>query len=219
MSMFLGPIHHWLYRKIEIGARRAEAIEKSFKETFGDEADSLMVHVDDKYPAFPPGLDLEDIIGDSPIHTFLQGLIRMVETREGALVKVFVDKFGEDAKKVAYGAAEVFGKEVGESVKDEIDGNNMESLFRALYDHQLDGMPCDQGARPEFRGDTLLIRQSDCLHSNNWQSADAPLDVMCKITGAWIEGFLKGAAPGTTYYFEASVLEGAGECEYLVSQS
>lgn len=219
MSLFLGPIHHWLYKKIETGAARCEAIENAFKNAFTDKADTLISDVDERYAAFPAGLALEDIIGDAPIHTFLQGLIKMVETREGAIVKSFVDCYGDQAKDVALRAATDFGKSIGREVRGQVDGNSVESVFKALYDHQLDGMPCDQGARPEFKGNDLLIRQSGCLHSGNWKEAGAPLSIMCKITGAWIEGFLKSAAPELSYRIEASVIEGSGECRYYLSPS
>ena len=217
MSMFLGPIHQWLYNKIEVGAGRASAIEGAFRGAFGAEAEGLIAGVDEKTPAFPTGLALEDIIGDSPIHGFLQGVIRMVETREGALVKAFVDKFGDKAKGVALEAAAAFGREVGEKAKGEIAQGNLESLFQALYDRMLDGMPCDQGAEPEIRGGKLVIRQSECLHKKNWESAGAPLKVMCDITGAWIKGFLGTAAPGAAYEIEASVISGAGDCRYCIT--
>ncbi len=217
MSMFLGPIHRWLYNKIQVGAGRSQAIEEAFRAAFTNEADALIAGVDDNYAAFPVGLDLEDIIGDSPIHPFLSGLIRMVEAREGALVGAFVGKFGDQAAESAVSAAAEFGLSVGKEALGEIEAGNMESLYRALYDRQLDGMPCDAGAKPEMEGATLKIHQSECLHSDNWTSAGAPLDVMCKITGAWISGFIKSAAPEQSYKLEGSVIEGKGECLYCIS--
>ena len=217
MSMFLGPIHRWLYNKIRIGAGRSQAIEEAFKTAYGGEADALIAGVDENHAAFPVGIDLEDIIGDSPIHPFLSGLIRMVETREGALVKAFTGKFGDEAAEKAISAAAAFGMETGKSAAGEIEPGNMESLYRALYDRQLDGMPCDAGAQPEMAGNTLRIRQPECLHINNWKSVGAPLDVMCKITGAWISGFVEGAAPGLSCRLEGSIIEGKGECLYCIS--
>ena len=217
MSMFLGPIHRWLYNKIQIGAGRSEAIEEAFRTTFGSEADALIAGVNGKHAALPAGLDLEDIIGDSPIHAFLSGLIRMVETREGALIKTFVDSFGDRAVEIAIAAAVNFGMETGKRARGEIKPGNMETLYRALYDRQLDGMPCDAGAKPELAGTTLRIRQTECLHSDNWRSVGAPLEIMCRITGAWISGFLKGAAPEQSYRLEGSVIGGKGECLYCIS--
>ena len=219
MSMFLGPIHQWLYNKIEVGAERASALEEAFKNNFGSDAESLIAGVDESYPAFPTGLPLEDIIGDAQIHPFLMGLIRMVETREGALVKAFIDKFGDKATEVALSAATEFGGKTGEKVKGEIVAGDLESVFRNLYDQQLDGMPCDQGAKPEVQGNKLIIHQSECLHSNNWKEAGAPIETMCKITGAWMEGFLKAAAPDTAYSVEETVAGGAGACRYCISQA
>lgn len=219
MSMFLGPIHHWLYNKIQLGAERSLAIEDAFKHAFGEEADPLLKAVEDEYPAFPTGLPLEDIIGDSPIHGFLQGLIRMVETREGALVKSFVENYGDKAKDLVLNAAFEEGMRVGEKAKGEIVSGDMESVFRALYDRQLDGMPCDQGATPEFKKNRVLIRQTECLHSNNWREAGAPLDIMCAVTGSWIKGFLKGASPELDYEVEQSLARGAHECQYTVSRA
>lgn len=217
MSMFLGPIHQWLYNKIQIGAGRAMAIEEAFKSTFGAEAEKIIAEIDDKYPAFPIGIELEDIIGDAPIHGFLSGLIRMVESREGALIGAFVSRFDEKAKETAITASGEYGRRIGEEARSDISAGNNESLFRALYDRQLDGMPCDQGAQPEFNNGKVIIRQSECLHSVNWQEAGAPLHVMCQVTGAWIKGFLKGAEPSMNYSLETSVITGGGECRYSIS--
>ena len=217
MSMFLGHIHQWLYNKIQNGAERASAIEDAFKGAFGAEADTIIGEIDDNYPAFPVGIPLEDIIGDAQIHPFLMGLIRMVETREGALIAAFTKKYADKAADLALATAEEFGKKTGDAAKGEVNAGDMQSLYKALYDRQLDGMPCDQGAQPELSGDKLIIRQSECLHSNNWKEVEAPLELMCKITGAWMKGFLEGAIPGSTYSIEDSVIEGAGSCKYCIS--
>ena len=217
MSMFLGPIHQWLYNKIQNGAERAAAIEDAFKGAFGAEADALIAEMDDKYPAFPVGIPLEDIIGDAQIHPFLMGLIRMVETREGALIAAFTGKYADKAADLALATAEEFGKKTGDAAKAEVNAGDMESIYKALYDRQLDGMPCDQGAQPQLSGDKLIIRQSECLHSNNWKETGAPLELMCKITGAWMKGFLEGAASGVAYSIEDSVISGAGTCKYCIS--
>jgi len=218
MSLFLGPIHHWLYNKVQVASERSLSIEDAFKHAFGDEADPLLHELDDKFPAFPTGLPLEDIIGNSPIHTFLQGVIKMVETREGAIVRAFVDKYGDKAKEIACKATGEEGQRAGEKARGEIDPNDLKSIYKALYDHQLDGMPCDQGAAPEFDGDTIKIRQSECLHRDNWKEAGAPLDVMCHITGSWIEGFLKGAAPDLSCKVTDSIIGGAGECRFMIEK-
>jgi len=217
MSMFLGPIHQWLYNKIQNGAERASAIEDAFKCAFGAEADALIAEMDDSYPAFPVGIPLEDIIGDAQIHPFLMGLIRMVETREGALIAAFTKKYADKAADIALATAEEFGKKTGDAAKGEVNAGDMQSLYKALYDHQLDGMPCDQGAQPELSGDKLVITQSECLHSNNWKEAGAPLELMCKITGAWMKGFLAGSTSGMKYNIEDSVIEGSGACKYCIS--
>lgn len=218
MSMFLGPIHQWLYNKIQIGVGRATAIEEAFKTTFGADAEQIISDVDDKYPAFPLGIELEDIIGDAPIHGFLSGLIKMVESREAGLISAFINKFGEKAGETAIAASEEYGKKTGEEAKSSIAEGNNEALFKALYDRQLDGMPCDQGAQPLFENGKITIRQSECLHSINWQGAGAPLDIMCQVTGAWIKGFIKGASPSMSFNLEASVIAGASECQYSISK-
>ncbi len=65
--------------------------------------------------------------------------------------------------------------------------------------------------------DKLIIRHSQCLHYNTWNGVKAPLDVMCNITGAWIEGFLKGAAPDSSYAMEESIVDGKEGCRYSIT--
>lgn len=218
MSLFLGPIHHWLYNKIQVASERSLSIEDAFKQVFGNEAEPLIQKVDDKFPAFPVGLSLEDILGESPVHPFLQGVIKIVETREGTLVKLFVEKFGKKAKEVAYQAVGEEGQRVGEQAKNGIDSGKLESIYKALYDNQLDGMPCDRGAAAEFNGDAMIIRQTECLHRENWKEAGAPLDVMCHITASWIKGFFKGAAPDLSCNVTDSLVNGADQCRFIIER-
>jgi len=217
MSMFLGPIHHWLYNKIRIAAARSLAIEEALSGSYSKDAASIMAEVDDIYPPFPQDVDLEDIIGDAPIHGFLNGLIRMVEMREGAIIKTFLRTCGDGVKEVAVKAAAEHGRLTGEAARGEVEQGSFESLFKALGDRRLEGMPCDEGGQPEVEGQRLNISHSKCLHHYNWYGSGAPIDTMCRITGAWIEGFIKGAAPDVSYSMEESIADGAKECRYSIT--
>lgn len=217
MSMSLGPIHHWLYNKIQIAAERSRTIEEALVGAFPNEADPIMRELDDIYQAFPEDIGLEDILGDAPIHGFLNSLIRMIEMREGGMMKLFLNQCGDKVKNIAVDAAKKHGEKVGEGMKSEVVAGDIKSLFKALNDCRLEGMPCDEGGQPEVIKGKLIIRNAQCLHYNTWDGVGAPLEVMCHITGAWIEGFFKGAAPDTSYSIEESIIDGNEGCMYSIT--
>lgn len=216
MSMFLGPIHYWLFGKIKIVESRRDAYISALKGKFGDKAVGLIEGLNKDYGArLDDGQALENIVGNNPIHGFLQSLIQKVEMGEGKLVAAAFDKFNGDAFNLLLEASEKHGKETGERALKEkgISDPSAEDVFNLLNDYLLEGMPCDQAAFAHPKSQNSFdLEHKMCLHSQNWKAAGAPFMEMCCFTHAWIGGFVKATQPRMKYESKAAIAAGDPGC-------
>lgn len=219
MSMFLGPIHYMMFGKIKTAADRARAVVEAFRAKYPAETDAVVK------AALPNGLidfsgkDLEELIGDNPIHGFLQGLINDVETAEAALVTAFLYRFPDDGEAVLKKAFYDHGfstarNEMGEAGNG---GNPLMMFQRIIGGHYLEGMPCDQVSSYRMAGNSLEISHTDCLHRPKWEAAGAPAAVMCELMDQWVLGTARAVNPGITLVRQTSIIGGNGECRCSVA--
>ena len=83
MSAFLGPIHHWLFNKIQFQDQMVENVI-AYAETFG-RAENLREQLAARYGELEKQ-PLEEIIDGSNIHGWLQDRVTVVENRLAATV-------------------------------------------------------------------------------------------------------------------------------------
>lgn len=120
MSMFLGPIHFWLYEKI----KRQEELTAAVSEYIGSGQDLTK--------KCPP---LEEIIDEDNIHASLQNMINDSEERFARLIIIN----GKGKEKEILSCAHKFGEE------NKINPNaTPESAYKAFEDFFINGMPCDR---------------------------------------------------------------------------
>ncbi|GAA6390808.1 hypothetical protein [Megasphaera sp.] len=155
MSAFLGPIHFWLYNKIQFQENLIdELVAYVTAKGWSDKADQY-VSTDRR--------KLDEVIDEANIHGWLQSRIHDAEGRYAALV---LDAAGDDAKKfdALKQAAHDFG------VKQGLQAATAPEAFHRLDDLLLDGMPCDQVNRVRESDDARIAwdRTID-LHSEFWQ--------------------------------------------------
>ena len=87
MSAILGPIHHWLFRKIQFqDALTGEILRKAKEKGYDGEKLSRV----DEMGTLPQG-ELGNIIDSANIHGWLQGKIALVERRLAAGVKIMLE--------------------------------------------------------------------------------------------------------------------------------
>ncbi len=218
MSLVLGPIHHWMHKKIRISEAREKAIVEALKKKYGKEADTILQDVYKKYPpSQTEGQALEELLEDKPIHAGIQGLIDDVETREAAVVAAFYAKYGEAAKEEASKAAYEHGLTCAKQVVKEKNlgqnGVNPGRAFELLLDNFCDGMPCDRGAQVLDEDNKHIVwDHTACVHSRYWEVTQAPPKAMCEIITAWISGFGKGLNPAISYERNKSIAFGDDCC-------
>lgn len=153
MSMTLGPIHYWLYGKID----NQEELTKFLAEGAREQGKSLAVS---RYTRnLPP---LEEIIDPMNIHGSLQAAIDDAEKRYADLVQDLL-KMHVDPADLA-NCAQEFGK------KHPVTVDTPEEVFRAFEDFFLDGMPCDHVNRVIDSSSASLTWEIRVdVHSTYWQ--------------------------------------------------
>ncbi|MGR3311544.1 MAG: hypothetical protein ACUZ77_12330 [Candidatus Brocadiales bacterium] len=216
MSLVLGPVHYWMYKKIQTTEGREAAIVSAFKEKFGETASEEVINnVYQKFP-LPKNGDkpLEEILEGVMIHQGIQNLIVDVETREAATVAAFGKKFGNDANEIAIKAAYEHGISCGQgAAKEKGNSCNAGEAFELIGNFFCDGMPCDRGAQVVEEGEKRTVwDHNDCVHMSYWQTAEAPAETMCDLITAWIDGFGKGVNPSLTHKREKCIAKGDADC-------
>lgn len=215
MSLFLGPIHHWMFNKILILESRAFSIASALA---GEGVESAAVNkaVAD-YGEKLAGRDLADMLGDNSIHQFLYGLIAKVQIFEAGLVDLAKDRW-----EVALRAAEAHGRETaGKALKASgAKGASLEDIYRLIHDNQLEGMPCDPGAETAVLSPAKLgYYHSTCNHIQNWEYTGVDIKRMCAITNAWIKGFIAGVSASASYEVKQTLADGASSCKAEITVS
>ncbi len=191
MSLFLGPIHYWMYEKIENNWRRERAIFKTYLNRYGPEALDVAGKSEAYYQAFNNGKPLEELAEGKSIHSFLQGELDRVEVSEAKLISAFARRYGEEAAKLAIDAAYAFGRFCGEEAARSVSGRTIDlGGARELFlRYQLDGMPCDRVTEVVEADGGLLCIHYECLHQRNWEEAQADFGIMCDVVRGFTDGF------------------------------
>lgn len=156
MSTFLGPIHYWLYNKIQLQEGLTEEILKPHKELYS-KLDSLCGKAERR--------PLEEAIDTGNIHGWLQEQITIVEGRFAAAVTWVLENENTDLERLT-AIARDFGK------KHPITATSAPEVFKALQDLLLDGMPCDHVNQVLEQNETQVIwKQTIDLHRPHWEKA------------------------------------------------
>lgn len=185
MSAFLGPIHHWLYNKIEFQNTLVNDIV-SYSESFRAMR-GIAEELSKKYGELE-NKPLEDIIDEKNIHGWLQQKVSTVEYRMADVVTKLLsqdqDKL-KDLERIFFEA----GKERSASDKDDA-----VMVYRFITDTLLDGMPCDRANQliTEEAHLAIWIRNS-CVHKSFWDEVEGDINIYYKLREALINGMLYGS--------------------------
>ncbi|MDT8902103.1 hypothetical protein [Anaeroselena agilis] len=209
MSAFIGPIHYWLYGKIRLVGRREDYLRERAAALCGSVAEELQEQVRQTYGWPLPDTDLGELIDHDNIHGWLQRQIKIAETREAAFVSELLDTCGDGAADLLEQAFADHGRLTGESAKAQgkHDLTIAPGIYRALGDHYLNGMPCDQADTVIASADDSITWETRvCLQQPNWRRAGANEQAMARLYRAWLAGFVAGANPAFAFR-----QDGAGE--------
>ena len=185
MSLFLGPIHYWLYNKIGNQERLTSTIAAKAK------VEALITDADSYTKELP---DLETAIDERNIHGWLQEQITDAESRFASLV-IEIKKQGinlEELESIAFD----FGKEnLPDSKADATE------IYRHFEDFFVNGMPCDHiNIITDESENQLSWEMVQDIHGQYWIGGDV-MDYY-KLRKAVMDGMLSGL----DYVVEASDL-------------
>lgn len=175
MSAFLGPIHYWLYKKIQFQEEMTKAVLADYN--------SILVSLDEVCGAVESGA-LEEVIDTGNIHGWLQGQIIIAESRfANAVTKLLREErvSMEQIETIVYD----FGKNhplVGETAPE---------IYKQLQDLLLDGMPCDHvNMLVEQTEEKVCWQRTADLHSSYWEKLSMEGDIYYNLKGTLLKGML-----------------------------
>ncbi len=201
MSAFLGPIHYWLYKKIRLVIDREELLYRRAYEMFDDLAEELYGTALSMYGRpLPADTDLGDIIDHNQIHNWLHHQIEVAEVREATFIKDLVDTLSEDGEECIFEVFYDHGNSCGHSAVDTLESDTASSIYKAMQNYYLNGMPCDAS-------DPVFLEEDDEFvwsgtHQNqleNWKKAGANLSTMSRAYQHWFKGFVEAITPHFTF--------------------
>lgn len=215
MSLVLGPVHQWMYKKIQTTEARETFIVNALKGRYGQDADKILKAVYEKHHPSDKNASLDEILGDVPIHQGIQNLIVNAETREASVISAFCEKYDE-AKELIINAAHDHGIECGKRSVKERGGSGdctASKAFELIQSYLCDGMPCDRGAQARSEEDDRTVwDHTECVHKQYWEDAGASFETMCDMLNSWIAGFGEGTNPKIKYKREKAIAAGDSKC-------
>ncbi|HVI42533.1 MAG TPA: hypothetical protein VM577_17910 [Anaerovoracaceae bacterium] len=195
MSLFLGKIHYWLYHKILIHEKLIQSVV-GLANGKGYDCGDLLAESHDKYGEPVTG-ELEDCINLSNIHGWLQERIFSVEKR---LAFVITELLKNDAVKTEE-IALIFNQNGVEAMNAlDIKEGKPQDLYTLIFDHMLDGMPCDNVNQIlESTDDFISWKTTRCLHKDHWDEVAGDVGNFYNFRDSWIGGFVNTSGTGYNY--------------------
>jgi hypothetical protein len=188
LSAFLGPVHHWLYHKIQWH----ETLLEELLALPGEGPVETGTLVGEMNASFgePVRGDLSRVINHTDIHGWLQERITSLELRTAYLVTFFLGKGIIDLDSL-----EDFYREYGKRTmtQEAVSTPSPEALFKVVNDHLLEGMPCETINQPVLKEkDAFGWRESRCIHKDHWDRVQGDVTVFYRLRNALVEGFVLG---------------------------
>lgn len=196
MSLFLAPIHFWLFKKI----RLYEELEKSIISEYRDKYDESFVDETvkegiEKFGNYIEDKPLEELIDTSNIHGWLQSNIFKEESRSSFIFSKFIEKYGDESK--GTGLEKVKDQALN-AAKEVSSANSPEAIFDIINEYILEGMPCDRvNAVIEKTSEKIVWQQDRCIHVDNYRAGN--IDFMYEIRDLWVKTFVENISPGYIY--------------------
>ncbi len=181
MSAFLGPIHFWMYNKIQVQQQIVEGLLEISKESIP----GLKKELDDLYGESETA-PLEEIIDEGNIHGWLQSRVSQVEYKLAYTVTEILKHDSDQLARIQ----EVFeenGKKIAASVKI----SSASQAFKLMNDSLLDGMPCDHvNSVIKESDDEAVWKKNSCVHSLYWEQVAGKVEIYYQLRDCYLAGLL-----------------------------
>ncbi|MBK5241465.1 hypothetical protein [Clostridium sp.] len=200
MSRFLAPIHTSLFNKIKVTEDLEINLIISFKEVYGEKVTVIVNDINKKYGNPLEDAPLEDLIDTDNIHGWLQNKIAAAETRQAKLLGDLINKFGENAKKIAFNVFDNQANKLAKQSKNIYKTTTALDIYEALNLYILEGMPCDNANNITIKDvDVLEWQNIKCLHRAYWEIAGANVDTLYSLRFSWFKTFVETINPQFTH--------------------
>jgi len=197
MSLFLAPVHTWLFNKILL----FEEIEQDIVDQFPlILTNDYLTTIYDTF-GYPLGdKPMETLIDTGNIHGWLQTSINRAEKRQAAIIK-FLNEQDNEASDTVKAVYYKKGKE--KAAKQEAVLGDANQIYIKLNDYLLEGMPCDRvNAVIEQDEKQVIWLTSTCVHYDNWSSVGMDVVYYYDLRAAFIKGFVEGSEKSFKYHYE-----------------
>jgi hypothetical protein len=184
MSKFLGPIHNWLYNKIEF---QQEIIDEVCE--LGNEYGlKLKEESDNRYGVFE-NKPLEEVIDQSNIHGWLQEQVSQEEYKYAYCVNELL-KNNPAAKDSLLERMKTKGIDLAIILKEYL--LNAQGIYKAVNDYLLDGMPCDHANQVISQSEAEVVWAREvCVHTPYWESVGADIGTYYELRDAFLNGLVR----------------------------
>lgn len=180
MSKFLGPIHFWVYNKIQI----QQEIVTEIIALNGESAAQLQAELDQRY-GISETRPLEAVIDEGNIHGWLQINVTRAEYKLADSITALLKKDPDTLKQI-----EAIFRAKGRSLSQV--NMTAAAAYKLLSDSLLDGMPCDHANVLITESDEEVIwKRNTCVHNNYWSEVGGDIAVYYALREALIQGFLE----------------------------
>lgn len=201
MSAFLAPIHNWLFNKILMFEDIEMDLRSRYLDTFGEEVNSIIDETKKYGEIIDRQKQLEELIDLSNIHGWLQNKIQNTESRVATILSRTIEKYGEEAVKIA---EEIFynnGVKGGNIAKHKENPQNAKDMFSTINNYMLEGMPCDRVQKLMVAEDNIVRwYNTDCIHKVNFDRVGADIKLFYKLRFEYLKGFVTAANENYKFY-------------------
>lgn len=201
MSAFLAPIHSWLFNKILMFQDIEMDLRNKYLEVYGEEAREIVEETKEFGELIDRTKSIDELIDLGNIHGWLQNKIQNGESRVAIILSRFIDKYGDDALKIAEGIFYNNGVKQGEIAKHKESPENAKDIFSTLNNYILEGMPCDR-VQKLIQADEDVVRwiNTSCVHRGNFDRVGATINLFYSLRFIYLKGFVSSVNEGYKFY-------------------
>lgn len=199
MSTMLGPIHHMMNERIQLVAARCNELEQFARERMSPSQQEELDAALEPFDPIEPGDDLATMIGDQPIHAWLQARMEGVMLREAALWARIADR--AERRNATSGKLRDHGMRVAEAMLS--DEPQVAKDARVLLQHlegiMLQSMPCDRVSEVvAISANSFIVRRNLLFHGPLWKRAGLEEETALALQEAWMGGIFS-VIPGARF--------------------
>lgn len=183
MSAFLGPIHHWLYNKIQ----QQQAIVDELYVLADKQQLPLEAECNNLYGEFE-NKPLEEMIDTGNIHGWLQERVSQVEYKYAYSITKLLST-NPDLQASIKAIVINNGRNLAITLKEYL--LDATGIYKAITDNLLDGMPCDHANRVlKQNSEEVIWQKTLCVHCPYWEEVDGDITIYYDLRDAWLEAFI-----------------------------